>query len=90
MEKRQIDKTKRGVAGTKKSEPDKETVCEATDGQFHFLINMSIVGYEKKGDAKDSLNKLKAKENGLTKLCFRENWLTVDEFIEKAIRGYAF
>ena len=88
--KKHIDKTKRGVAGTKKAEPDKETLCEATDGQFRFLINMSIVGYKKKHDAVDSLNAAIAKQNGLTKWCFREQWLTVDEFIDKATHGYNF
>lgn len=88
--KRPIDKTKRGVPGTKKAEADKESVCEATDGQFRFLINMSIVGYEKKHDAVDSLNDAIAKKNGLTKWCFREHWLTVDEFLDKATHGYNF
>ena len=88
--KKQIDKTKRGVAGTKKAEADKSPVYEATDGQFRFLINMSIVGYEHKHDAVDSLNPVIRKKNGLTKWCFREHWLTVDEFLDKATHGYNF
>ena len=87
---RKPDTTKRGCPDTKKSQPDAENVCEAADGQFRFLINMSVGGYENKQKAKKSIGRNMAKEEGVAQMAYREVWLTIDEFIDKATRGYAF
>lgn len=61
-----------------------------TNKDFKFTLNISAEGYELKTDATCCLSSKGAKAIGRKKMCFFENTINVDEFIEKAYKGHSF
>lgn len=61
-----------------------------TDNTFKFTLNVSNEGYEKKTDATACLSSKGAEAINRKKMCFFENSLTVDEFLDKAQSGHSF
>ena len=57
---------------------------------FSFTLNVSYEGYEKKTDATACLSSKGAEAIGRKKMCFFEETLTVDEFLDKAQSGHSF
>ena len=57
---------------------------------FKFRVNVSNDYYVKKTDASACLSKDGAKSIGKVKMAFREQDVTVDEFLQYALNGYAF
>ena len=57
---------------------------------FEFRVNVSNDYYVKKTDASACLSKDGAKSIGKVKMAFREQDVTVDEFLQYALNGYAF
>ncbi len=57
---------------------------------FKFTLNVSNEGYEKKTDATCCLSSKGAKAINRKKMCFFEETLSVDEFIDKAEKGHSF
>ena len=57
---------------------------------FKFRVNVSNDYYVKKTDASACLSKDGAKSIGKVKMAFREQVVTVDEFLQYALNGYAF
>lgn len=60
------------------------------DNNFKFRINVSLDFYEKKTDATACLSKAGADAIGKNKMAFTEKCLTISEFLQLAIKGYAF
>lgn len=60
------------------------------DKNYQFRVNISNDYYEKKTDASACLSRVGAKAIGKAKMAFREYDLTVDQFLQGAISGYAF
>lgn len=60
------------------------------DLEFKFRTSISREGYEDKNTAKMCLSSLTAKKVGRVKMAFKEQTVTVDEFLNYAISGYAF
>ena len=60
------------------------------DKNFQFRVNISNDYYEKKTDASACLSRVGAKAIGKAKMAFKEYDVTVDQFLQGAIRGYAF
>lgn len=65
--------------------PTMEVKCN-----FKFRVNVSNDYYVKKTDASACLSKDGAKSIGKVKMAFREQVVTVDEFLQYALNGYAF
>lgn len=61
-----------------------------TDKNFKFTLNISNEGYKDKKEATCCLSSKGAQAIGRKKMCFFENTLTVDEFLNKAQSGYSF
>ena len=57
---------------------------------FKFTLNVSNEGYEKKTDATCCLSSIGAEALNRKKMCFFEETLTVDEFINRAEKGHSF
>lgn len=57
---------------------------------FKFILNISNEGYNKKTDATACLSAKGAEAISRKKMCFFENTVTVDEFLEKAQQGHSF
>lgn len=57
---------------------------------YKFKINVSAEAYTSKIEARACLTNEGAKSLGRSKMAFKEQWLTVDEFLEKATSGYCF
>lgn len=60
------------------------------DRDYKFTLNISNEGYEKKSDAICCLSSAGAKAINRKKMCFFENSVNVDEFLNKAQSGYSF
>ena len=60
------------------------------DREFKFNISISREGYKDKAEATKCLTLSTAKEIGKTVIAFKEESVTVDELIDKAVNGYAF
>jgi len=60
------------------------------DLEFTFRTSISREGYDNKETAKMCLSSITAKEIGHPKMAFKEETVTVDEFLEYAINGYSF
>ena len=60
------------------------------DLDFKFRTSISREGYQDKDTAKMCLSSLTAKKVGKEKMAFKEQVVTVDEFLTYAISGYAF
>jgi len=57
---------------------------------FKFRTSISREGYQDKDTAKMCLSSVTAKKVGRKKMAFKEQEVTVDEFLDYAINGYAF
>ena len=57
---------------------------------MRFRINKSTDYYESKQQAIDCLTGKGAKANNKLRMAFREESLTVDDFINSAVSGYSF
>lgn len=57
---------------------------------YKFKINVSAEAYTSKIEARACLTQESAKKIGRSKMAFKEQVLTVDEFLEKATSGYCF
>ena len=60
------------------------------DLDFKFRTSISREGYEDKDTAKMCLSSITAKKVGREKMAFKEQEVTVDEFLDYAISGHAF
>lgn len=61
-----------------------------TEENFKFKVSISREGYENKVIAKACLSSLTSKQVGKVKMAFKQQEVTVDEFIGYATTGYAF
>ena len=61
-----------------------------TDLDFTFRTSISREGYQDKDTAKMCLSSLTAKKVGKEKMAFKEQVVSIDEFLDYAIHGYAF
>ena len=57
---------------------------------FKFKIQVSKYNYSNKQEATAALSNKTAKLQNVGRMCFKAEELTIDEFIDKATRGYAF
>ena len=57
---------------------------------FKFSLNVSSEGYEKKGDARACVTQKGAEAIGRKKMCFFERNVTIDEFMDYALKGHSF
>ena len=59
---------------------------------FRLTTNLSKVGYSSKDDCTAAImnNRKYLKEKGMETMRFKEQVLTIDEFVEKIINGYSF
>lgn len=60
------------------------------DEQFKFKTSISREGYENKDTAKMCLSSITSKKIGKAKMAFKETEVTVTEFLNYAVNGYAF
>lgn len=60
------------------------------DLEFKFRTSISREGYQDKDTAKMCLSSLTAKKVGKVKMAFKEQTVTVDEFLDYAVKGHAF
>lgn len=60
------------------------------DNNFKFKISVSREGYATKADALMCLTKTNAKKIGREPMAFREEELTIDDFLGYALNGYSF
>lgn len=58
--------------------------------EFKFLLNVSNEGYERKGDARACVTQKGAEAIGRKKMCFFERNVTIDEFMDYALKGHSF
>ena len=63
-----------------------------TKRDFKLTTNLSKVGYSSKDDCTAAImnNRQYLKERGMETMRFKEQVLTIDEFVEKIINGYSF
>ena len=60
------------------------------DLEFKFRTSISREGYQDKDTAKMCLSSLTSKKVGKQKMAFKEQEVTVDEFLDYAVKGHAF
>ena len=60
------------------------------DKNFQFRVNVSRDNYVKKSDATACLSRVGAKAIGKEKMAFWEYSVTVDQFLQGALKGYTF
>lgn len=60
------------------------------DLEFTFRTSISREGYKDKDTAKQCLSSLTAKKIGKVKMAFKEQVVTVQDFLNYAVNGYAF